>query len=199
MIVRHNDVHDNYGSGLWWDTNSRNAKVYGNRIYDNRNCGILYETSLGGTKIHHNTLINNAIGDGTVDWTLNVQLSIASLGRGPWRPRGIEIYANTIGGDAYPLLGLVISCRAPFDQAGAGPRQRADTACRLIASWGCRRFGDGRDVQPVGGQQVPGQHLPSPRPARGLLGVERGDAHVGSVASPWSRRQRRRGAGGDRP
>jgi parallel beta-helix repeat protein len=109
MIVRHNDVHDNYGSGLWWDTNSRNAKVYGNKIYDNRNCGILYEASLGGTKIHHNTLIDNGIGDGTVRWTVNVQLSIASSDgeRG-----GIEIYANTIGGDAYPL-GLVTHAGRP--------------------------------------------------------------------------------------
>jgi hypothetical protein len=106
MIVRHNDVHDNYGSGLWWDTNNRNAKVYGNRIYDNRNCGILYEMSLGGTKIHHNTLTGNGIGDGTANWTINVQLSIASSDGSGGGRGGIEIYANTIGGAAYPL-GLV--------------------------------------------------------------------------------------------
>jgi hypothetical protein len=112
MIVRHNDVHDNYGSGLWWDTNNRNAKVYGNRIYDNRNCGILYETSFGGTTIHHNTLINNGIGDGTVDWTINVQLSVASSDGSRGGRGGIEIYANTIGGDAYPL-GLVSHAGRP--------------------------------------------------------------------------------------
>jgi parallel beta-helix repeat protein len=112
MIVRHNDVHDNYGSGLWWDSNSRNAKVYRNRIYDNRNCGILYETSLGGTKIHHNTLIDNGIGDGSVDWTINVQLSIASSDGSRGGRGGIEIYANTIDGDAYPL-GLVTHAGRP--------------------------------------------------------------------------------------
>jgi parallel beta-helix repeat protein len=112
MIVRNNDVHDNYGSGLWWDTNSKNAKVYGNRIYDNRNCGILYEMSLGGTKIHHNRLIDNGIGDGTVDWTVNVQLSIASSDGSRGGRGGIEIYANTIGGDAYPL-GLVTHAGRP--------------------------------------------------------------------------------------
>jgi parallel beta-helix repeat protein len=111
-IVRHNDVHDNYGSGLWWDTNSRNAKVYGNRIYDNRNCGILYETSLGGTKIHHNRLIDNAMGAGVVDWMLNVQLSIASSDGSRGGRDGIEIYANTISGDAYPL-GLVTHAGRP--------------------------------------------------------------------------------------
>jgi len=112
MIVRHNDVHDNYGSGLWWDTNSRNATVYGNRIYNNRNCGILYEMSFGGTKIHHNTLINNAMGADTVDWMLNVQLSIASSDGSRGGRGGIEIFANTIGGDAYPL-GLVTHAGRP--------------------------------------------------------------------------------------
>jgi parallel beta-helix repeat protein len=112
MIVRHNDVHDNYGSGLWWDTDSRNAKVYGNRIYDNRNCGILYEASFGGTKIHHNTLIDNGIGDGLVNWTINVQLSIASSDGSRGGRGGIQIYANTIGGDAYPL-GLVTHTGRP--------------------------------------------------------------------------------------
>ena len=112
MIVRHNDVHDNYGSGLWWDTNSRNAKVYGNSIYDNRNCGILYEMSLGGTKIHHNKLIDNGIGDGTVRWTVNVQISIASSDGSRGGRGGIEIYANTISGDAYPL-GLVTHAGRP--------------------------------------------------------------------------------------
>ena len=74
MIVRHNEVHDNYGMGLWWDGSNKNARVYGNRIYDNRNAGILYEISFGGTKIHHNKLIDNGTGDGTGDWTVNVQL-----------------------------------------------------------------------------------------------------------------------------
>jgi parallel beta-helix repeat protein len=112
MIVRHNDIHDNYGSGLWWDSNSRNAKVYGNRIYDNRNCGILYETSFGGTKIHHNTLIDNAMGAGAVDWMLNVQLSIASSDGSRGGRGGIEIYANRIDGDAFPL-GLVTHAGRP--------------------------------------------------------------------------------------
>ena len=112
MIVRRNDVHDNYGSGLWWDSNSRNAKVYGNKIYDNRNCGILYETSFGGTKIHHNKLMDNGMGDGTEDWTLNVQLSIASSDGSRGGRGGIEIYANTIDGDAYPL-GLVTHAGRP--------------------------------------------------------------------------------------
>jgi Right handed beta helix region len=103
MIVRRNEVHDNYGSGLWWDGYNKNAQVYGNRIYGNRNWGIMWELSYGGAKIHDNTLIGNGIGDGTPNFFNGVQLLIScsdgSIG-------GIEVYGNTIKGSAYPL-GLI--------------------------------------------------------------------------------------------
>jgi parallel beta-helix repeat protein len=102
MIVRRNEVHDNYGAGLWWDGHSKKAQVYGNVIRDNRNAGILYEISFGGTKIHHNILSNNGVGDGSVDWTLNTQLVVASSD-GSRGGRGILIYRNRIDGTAYPL------------------------------------------------------------------------------------------------
>jgi parallel beta-helix repeat protein len=98
MIVRNNDVHHNYGSGLWWDTNSEDARIYGNVIHDNRQWGILWEASYGGTKIHHNRLIDNGVGDGTENWGANVQLLVSnsdgSVGG------GIEIYENRIVGTA---------------------------------------------------------------------------------------------------
>ena len=101
MIVRGNEVHDNYGAGLWWDGFSRNARVYNNVVYDNRNWGILWELSYGGTRIHDNTLTGNGVGDGSPNWGANVQLLVStsdgSVGS------GIEIYDNTIDGAAYPL------------------------------------------------------------------------------------------------
>ena len=115
MIVRGNEVHDNYGSGLWWDGYNRNAQVYGNVIHDNRNWGIFWELSYGGAKIHDNTLTGNGIGDGTGDWYNNVQLLVScsdgSVGR-------IEIYDNTIDGNAYPL-GLINHNGHPLRTAGA--------------------------------------------------------------------------------
>ena len=100
MIVRRNEVHDNYGSGLWWDGSNRNAQIYDNVVYNNRNWGIFWELSYGGTKIHHNTLTGNGVGDGTANWGANVQLLIStsdgSVG-------GIEVYENTIDGTAYPI------------------------------------------------------------------------------------------------
>jgi hypothetical protein len=115
MIVRRNRVHDNYGSGLWWDGYNRNARVYGNVIYDNRNWGIMYELSLGGTKIHDNTLTGNGIGDGSADWFNNVQLLVSCSDGSAGR---IEIYDNTIDGAAYPL-GLINHSHHPLRTAGA--------------------------------------------------------------------------------
>jgi hypothetical protein len=101
MIVRGNEVHDNFGSGLWWDTASQDATVHNNLIYDNRNWGILWEANYGGARIHDNTLINNGVGDGTLDWGANVQVLVSnsdgSIGG------GIEIYDNRISGTAIPI------------------------------------------------------------------------------------------------
>jgi acetyltransferase-like isoleucine patch superfamily enzyme len=114
MIVRGNEVHDNYGSGLWWDAYNRNAQVYGNVIRDNRNWGIFWELSYGGAKIYDNTLIGNGIGDGTANWYNNVQLLVScsdgSVG-------AIEIYDNTIDGAAYPL-GLINHSHHPYAPRG---------------------------------------------------------------------------------
>ena len=93
MIVRGNEVHDNYGSGLWWDGYNRNAQVYGNVIRDNRNWGIFWELSYGGAKIHDNTLTGNGIGDGSPNFFNNVQL-LVSCSDGS--DGGIEIFRNRI-------------------------------------------------------------------------------------------------------
>ena len=100
MIVRGNEVHDNYGSGLWWDGFNKNARVYDNVIYDNLNWGIFWELSYGGTEIHHNSLNRNGVGDGTANWGANVQLLVSTSDGGV---DGIKIYSNAIRGTAFPL------------------------------------------------------------------------------------------------
>ena len=99
MIVRGNEVHDNYGAGLWWDGYNTNAQVYGNDIHDNRNWGIMWELSYGGTQDPRQHADEQRRRDRT-NFFNNVQLLIscsdATVG-------GIEIYQNTIDGTAYPL------------------------------------------------------------------------------------------------
>jgi Right handed beta helix region len=99
MIVRRNEVHHNYGSGVWFDGLNKNAKIYRNVVYDNYRWGIFWELSYGGTKIHHNTLTGNGIGDGTLNGH-NAQLVVANS---DGTVGGIEIHDNTIDGTAYPL------------------------------------------------------------------------------------------------
>jgi hypothetical protein len=98
MIVRNNNVHDNYGSGLWWDIYNSNIQVYGNNVHDNFWWGIFYEISTGTTSIHDNILTNNALGATT--WYNGVQLLVScsdgSIG-------GIDIGHNTIDGTAKAL------------------------------------------------------------------------------------------------
>jgi hypothetical protein len=80
----HHGARPDYGMGLWWDGSNKNARVYGNRIYDN----------------------------GSADWTLNVQLGVASSDGSRGGRGGIEIYANRIDGAAYPL-GIVTHAGRP--------------------------------------------------------------------------------------
>jgi parallel beta-helix repeat protein len=99
MIVRRNEVHHNFGAGLWWDGFNTNAQVYDNVVHDNSHWGIFWEFSYGGAKIHDNTLTDNGL-SGSTNFFDNVQLLVscsdATVG-------GIEIYQNTIDGEANPL------------------------------------------------------------------------------------------------
>ena len=99
MIVHHNEVHDNYGSGLWFDGFNKNANVYGNVIYDNYRWGIFWELSYGRARIHDNVLTGNGIGDGSLTGH-NAQLVVANS---DGTVGGIEIYDNVIKGSAAPV------------------------------------------------------------------------------------------------
>jgi hypothetical protein len=108
MIVRHNEVHDNYGSGLWFDGYNTNANVYGNVIYDNYRWGIFWELSYGGATIHDNVLTGNGIGDGSLTGH-NAQLVVANS---DGTDGGIEIFDNVIRGSAYPVSIIDSSTRS---------------------------------------------------------------------------------------
>jgi Right handed beta helix region len=110
MIVRGNEVHDNYGSGLWWDGRNRNAQAYENVIYNNFQWGIRWEVSYGGLRIHHNTLTGNGVGNGSSGNYHNAQICIAN---GDGSIGGIEIYENTIDGTAHPITVIQTPGRQP--------------------------------------------------------------------------------------
>jgi hypothetical protein len=95
MTVRNSYVHDNYGSGLWFDISNRGAQVYGNTITNNLNWGIFWEISYSA-EIHDNVLTGNAAASNG-SWYDGVQLLVScSDGTGS----GISIYNNTVDGTA---------------------------------------------------------------------------------------------------
>ena len=98
-VVRRNKIHHNYGSGVWFDSQHRNARIYRNKIYENYRWGIFWEASYGGAKIHHNSLSGNGVGDGSSN-PYNGQIVVADSDGGT---SGIEIFDNDIIGSASPI------------------------------------------------------------------------------------------------
>lgn len=82
-------VHDNYGSGLWFDVENRNATISNSVLHDNKH-GIHYEISYTG-KIYNNLIVNN---DKQTKQASNTGIGIFVSAAG-----GNEIYNNTIWGN----------------------------------------------------------------------------------------------------
>jgi hypothetical protein len=62
VSVLNNYVHDNVATGIWLDTNIKNAMVQGNTVVNNSNAGIGYEVSPGPCDISHNVINGNGAG-----------------------------------------------------------------------------------------------------------------------------------------
>ena len=66
--IDYNYVHDNYGAGLWPDTNNSGLDISYNYISDNFSSAIVYEASFNAN-ITHNTIIDNGWNPkGTTEW-----------------------------------------------------------------------------------------------------------------------------------
>jgi len=94
LVYRHNDVHDNFGAGLWTDISNRSTVFDGNTIRHNTGPGIMHEISWGATLVRNNQLLNNDyahdVGSGG-GWDANLFSSTSS---------GVEGYCNVIRVDA---------------------------------------------------------------------------------------------------
>lgn len=60
IVVSGNNVHDNYGQGIWGDWDSSAWTISGNVVSHNDGAGIMYEISHGATQITNNTVSNNS-------------------------------------------------------------------------------------------------------------------------------------------
>lgn len=76
---RYNYVHDNWGAGMWWDTDHSDHDIYDNVVENNRGpyaWGMFLEYSRGGNWIRNNHLAGNAQGYGADSWFSQVQLMV---------------------------------------------------------------------------------------------------------------------------
>lgn len=86
LLVKSNYVHDNYGPGLWTDTDNVGTIYDSNTVINNLNEGIKHEVS-------YNAIIRNNIvkGNGTSStvWLWNSQIEVQNSS-------SVEVYGNTV-------------------------------------------------------------------------------------------------------
>jgi parallel beta-helix repeat protein len=107
LVLRGNDVHDNWGPGLWTDHDNTGTLIEGNTVTHNADAGIFHEISYSAT-IRNNTITQNGYDRG--DWLWGSGIQIASSGG-----TGIDIYGNTLDGNAN-AIGLIQQNRGSGNQ-----------------------------------------------------------------------------------
>lgn len=86
LLLQSNYVHDNYGPGLWGDTDNVSTTYDSNTVTHNEECGIQHELSFSAI-IKNNTLSGN--GYLASDWLWNGQILIENSSN-------VQIYDNTV-------------------------------------------------------------------------------------------------------
>jgi len=91
--IRGNNVHDNLGMGLWFDTDDTGTLVENNTITGNASSGVCFEISYSAT-IRNNTVTGNGLnrqqGDGSLYYGAGIVVSNGNT---------VEVYGNTVTGN----------------------------------------------------------------------------------------------------
>jgi len=98
LLLQKNFVHDNYGPGLWGDTNNVNMTYDGNTVVHNESSGIQHELSFSAV-IKNNVLSGN--GYLPANWLWNGQILIENSSN-------VQIYDNTVEVPASGANGISI-------------------------------------------------------------------------------------------
>ena len=91
LTMRGNNVHDNYGSGLWCDVDCRDILIENNLVERNADAGIFYEISTDAV-IRNNTVRLNGTGAGGQQgnkWMYGAGIQIAASER-------VQVYGNSV-------------------------------------------------------------------------------------------------------
>ena len=110
LIVRTNNVHDNWGPGLWTDIDNIASLIEGNTVTNNADAGIFHEISYSAV-IRNNTVKGN--GFGRTSWLWGAGILIAASGG-----TGVEVAGNVLDGN-FNGIALIQQNRGT---GGYGPR-----------------------------------------------------------------------------
>ena len=110
LRVTNNHVHDNYGTGLWFDIDNIHSVVEGNRVEDNYGQGIAFEISFDAI-VRDNIVRNNALGAG--GWAAGILVASSP---------NIEIASNVIAGNGAGIVAV----HEPRGTSRHGVRQTTD-------------------------------------------------------------------------
>jgi len=97
VVVRNNVVRDNWGPGIWYDTDNVDAVIEGNTVTGNTHRGIMYEISYGGI-IRNNVIQNNGFGV-SASWISNAGIFVVSSS-------DVQVYGNKVSGNRQGIVGV---------------------------------------------------------------------------------------------
>lgn len=103
FLFEGNWVHDNQGSGPWWDNDNYDTTVRDNLVENNLGAGIFYEISYGSTSIIGNVVRGNGVDDEALAPGIFVSNS-----------EGVEVRGNTVVGSPQGILGISRRDRDPL-------------------------------------------------------------------------------------
>jgi parallel beta-helix repeat protein len=98
LVLRGNNVHHNYGNGLWVDINNVNALIEGNTVTGNAWNGIVMEISCGGA-IRNNRVDGNATADDHPGWMAKAGILVANS-------PNVSVTGNRLSGNAKGIGGI---------------------------------------------------------------------------------------------
>jgi hypothetical protein len=94
LVVRNNYVHDNFGTGLWFDVDNLRVICEGNRVENNLGQGIVFEISFDSVA-RNNIVRNNATGLG--GWAAGILVAESP---------NIEIVSNLVEGNGNGIIAV---------------------------------------------------------------------------------------------
>jgi parallel beta-helix repeat protein len=110
VVFRGNQIHDNFGPGLWCDINCHNVLYEGNVVERNHGAGIFHEISFNAV-IRNNIVRHNGIADDTWFWGDDILIAAS---------QDVEVYGNTLTVSPGKCGIMLIDQSRPFEGGGNG-------------------------------------------------------------------------------